>query len=84
MPPARAWARSLRGVRRLRRASLARAYDDAKPALMLTATAAPHGKTVLYKSLVDESLKLASTRRARCSSSRRGLTRRCGAHAPRC
>jgi propionyl-CoA synthetase len=41
-------------------ASLAARIDDAKPALMITADGGSRmGKTVLYKSLVDESLKLA-------------------------
>ena len=41
-------------------ASLAARIDDARPALMLTADGGSRmGKTVLYKALVDESLKLA-------------------------
>src|SRR3954463_3538028 len=41
-------------------ASLAARIDDAKPALMITADGGMRmGKTVIYKSLVDESLKLA-------------------------
>ena len=41
-------------------ASLAARIDDAKPALMVTADGGSRmGKAVLYKSLVDESLKLA-------------------------
>ncbi|MBV9362491.1 MAG: propionate--CoA ligase [Betaproteobacteria bacterium] len=41
-------------------ASLAARIDDAKPALMITADGGSRmGKAVLYKSLVDESLKLA-------------------------
>src|SRR5437660_8141029 len=41
-------------------ASLAARIDDAKPALMITADGGSRmGKTVLYKSLVDEALKLA-------------------------
>jgi propionyl-CoA synthetase len=41
-------------------ASLAARIDDAKPALMVTADGGSRmGKPVLYKSLVDESLKLA-------------------------
>src|SRR2546421_2716751 len=41
-------------------ASLAARIDDAKPALMITADGGSRmGKRVLYKSLVDESLKLA-------------------------
>jgi propionyl-CoA synthetase len=41
-------------------ASLAARIDDARPALMLTADGGSRmGKAVLYKSLVDESLKLA-------------------------
>jgi len=41
-------------------ASLAARIDDAKPALMLTADGGSRmGKTVLYKALVDEALKLA-------------------------
>ena len=42
-------------------ASLAARIDDAKPALMVTADGGSRmGKPVLYKSLVDESLKLAT------------------------
>ena len=42
-------------------ASLAARIDDAKPALMVTADGGSRmGKVVLYKSLVDEALKLAS------------------------
>jgi propionyl-CoA synthetase len=41
-------------------ASLAARIDDAKPALMITADGGSRmGKVVLYKSLVDESIKLA-------------------------
>src|SRR5712664_3489255 len=41
-------------------ASLAARIDDAKPALMITADGGSRmGKTVLYKSLVDEALRLA-------------------------
>src|SRR5205814_1799268 len=41
-------------------ASLAARIDDARPALMITADGGSRmGKTVLYKSLVDESLELA-------------------------
>jgi propionyl-CoA synthetase len=41
-------------------ASLAARIDDARPALMITADGGSRmGKTVLYKALVDESLKLA-------------------------
>ena len=41
-------------------ASLAARIDDARPALMLTADGGSRmGKTVLYKALVDEALKLA-------------------------
>jgi propionyl-CoA synthetase len=41
-------------------ASLAARIDDAKPSLMITADGGSRmGKVVLYKSLVDESLKLA-------------------------
>jgi len=41
-------------------ASLAARIDDAKPALMITADGGSRmGKSVLYKSLVDESLKVA-------------------------
>ncbi len=41
-------------------ASLAARIDDAKPVLMITADGGSRmGKTVLYKSLVDEALKLA-------------------------
>src|SRR5205807_9922955 len=48
-------------------ASLAARIDDAKPALMVTADGGSRmGKTVLYKSLVDEALKLARHRRRRC------------------
>jgi propionyl-CoA synthetase len=54
--------------------SLAARIDDAKPALMLTADGGSRmGKTVLYKSLVDESLKLAKHPPRRVLIYRRGL-----------
>jgi propionyl-CoA synthetase len=55
-------------------ASLAARIDDAKPALMLTADGGSRmGKSVLYKSLVDEALKLARHPPARVLIYRRGL-----------
>src|SRR5690242_9949277 len=55
-------------------ASLAARIDDAKPALMLTADGGSRmGKTVLYKSLVDESLKLAKHPPRRVLIFKRGL-----------
>jgi propionyl-CoA synthetase len=55
-------------------ASLAARIDDAKPALMLTADGGSRmGKTVLYKSLVDESLKLAEHPPRKVLIFRRGL-----------
>jgi len=55
-------------------ASLAARIDDAKPALMLTADGGSRmGKTVLYKSLVDESLKLAKHPPRKVLIYRRGL-----------
>src|SRR5437762_4920537 len=55
-------------------ASLAARIDDAKPALMLTADGGSRmGKTVLYKSLVDESLKLAKHPPRKVLIFRRGL-----------
>ena len=55
-------------------ASLAARIDDAKPALMLTADGGSRmGKTVLYKSLVDESLKLAKHPPRKVLIWRRGL-----------
>src|SRR5204863_9691369 len=55
-------------------ASLAARIDDAKPALMLTADGGSRmGKTVLYKSLVDESLKLARHPPRKVLIFRRGL-----------
>src|SRR5690242_2005557 len=55
-------------------ASLAARIDDAKPALMLTADGGSRmGKTVLYKSLVDESLKLARHPPRKVLIYRRGL-----------
>src|SRR3712207_9010159 len=49
-------------------ASLAARIDDAKPSLMITADGGSRmGKPVLYKSLVDESLKLAKHAPARRS-----------------
>jgi len=54
--------------------SLAARIDDAKPALMLTADGGSRmGKTVLYKSLVDESLKLAKHPPRKVLIYRRGL-----------
>ena len=55
-------------------ASLAARIDDAKPVLMLTADGGSRmGKTVLYKSLVDESLKLAKHPPRKVLIWRRGL-----------
>ena len=55
-------------------ASLAARIDDAKPALMITADGGSRmGKAVLYKSLVDESLKLAKHPPRHVLLFRRGL-----------
>jgi propionyl-CoA synthetase len=55
-------------------ASLAARIDDAKPALMITADGGSRmGKHVLYKSLVDESLKLAKHPPQKVLIFRRGL-----------
>jgi propionyl-CoA synthetase len=55
-------------------ASLAARIDDAKPALMLTADGGSRmGKAVLYKSLVDQSLKLAKHPPRKVLIFRRGL-----------
>src|SRR3954451_22880790 len=55
-------------------ASLAARIDDAKPALLITADGGSRmGKTVLYKPLVDESLKLARHAPKKVLSFRRGL-----------
>ncbi len=55
-------------------ASLAARIDDARPALMLTADGGSRmGKVVLYKSLVDESLKLAKHPPKHVLIFRRGL-----------
>ena len=55
-------------------ASLAARIDDAKPALMVTADGGSRmGKTVLYKSLVDEALKLAKHPPAKVLILRRGF-----------
>jgi len=55
-------------------ASLAARIDDAKPALMITADGGMRmGKTVIYKSLVDESLKLARHAPKKVLIYRRGL-----------
>ena len=55
-------------------ASLAARIDDAKPALMITADGGSRmGKAVLYKSLVDESLKLAKHPPQKVLLFRRGL-----------
>jgi propionyl-CoA synthetase len=55
-------------------ASLAARIDDARPALMITADGGSRmGKTVLYKSLVDESLKLAKHPPKHVLIYRRGL-----------
>jgi propionyl-CoA synthetase len=55
-------------------ASLAARIDDAKPALMITADGGSRmGKRVLYKSLVDESLRLARRPPKKVLIFRRGL-----------
>ena len=55
-------------------ASLAARIDDAKPSLMITADGGSRmGKAVLYKSLVDESLKLAKHPPAKVLIHKRGL-----------
>ncbi|HYL87773.1 MAG TPA: propionate--CoA ligase [Burkholderiales bacterium] len=55
-------------------ASLAARIDDARPVLMITADGGSRmGKTVLYKSLVDESLKVASHPPKKVLIFRRGL-----------
>jgi propionyl-CoA synthetase len=55
-------------------ASLAARIDDARPALMITADGGSRmGKPVLYKALVDESLKLAQHPPAHVLLFRRGL-----------
>ena len=55
-------------------ASLAARIDDAKPSLMITADGGSRmGKPVLYKSLVDESLKLAKNPPAKVLIYKRGL-----------
>jgi len=55
-------------------ASLAARIDDARPALMITADGGSRmGKPVLYKALVDESLKLAKHPPRRVLILRRGL-----------
>ena len=55
-------------------ASLAARIDDARPALMITADGGSRmGKPVLYKALVDESLKLAKHPPAHVLLFRRGL-----------
>src|SRR5438105_489995 len=55
-------------------ASLAARIDDAKPVLMLTADGGSRmGKSVLYKSLVDEALKLAKHPPRKVLIFRRGL-----------
>jgi propionyl-CoA synthetase len=55
-------------------ASLAARIDDAQPALMITADGGSRmGKAVLYKSLVDESLKLAKHPPKKVLLFRRGL-----------
>ncbi|HET7201027.1 MAG TPA: propionate--CoA ligase [Burkholderiales bacterium] len=55
-------------------ASLAARIDDARPALMVTADGGSRmGKVVLYKALVDESLKLAKSPPAKVLIYRRGL-----------
>jgi propionyl-CoA synthetase len=55
-------------------ASLAARIDDAKPKLMITADGGSRmGKVVLYKSLVDESLKLAKHPPQKVLIFRRGL-----------
>jgi len=55
-------------------ASLAARIDDARPKLMVTADGGSRmGKAVLYKALVDESLKLAKSPPAKVLICRRGL-----------
>jgi propionyl-CoA synthetase len=55
-------------------ASLAARIDDARPKLMITADGGSRmGKVVLYKSLVDESIKLAKSPPAKVLIYRRGL-----------
>jgi propionyl-CoA synthetase len=55
-------------------ASLAARIDDARPKLMVTADGGSRmGKVVLYKALVDESLKLAKSPPAKVLIYRRGL-----------
>jgi propionyl-CoA synthetase len=55
-------------------ASLAARVDDARPALMITADGGSRmGKSVLYKSLVDEALKLARQPPAKVLIYRRGV-----------
>src|SRR5205085_10860809 len=55
-------------------ASLAARIDDARPALMITADGGSRmGKAVLYKSLVDESLKVAKHPPSKVLMFRRGL-----------
>ncbi len=55
-------------------ASLAARIDDARPVLMVTADGGSRmGKPVLYKALVDESLKLAQHPPARVLIHRRGI-----------
>ena len=55
-------------------ASLAARIDDARPSLMITADGGSRmGKAVLYKSLVDESLKLAKSPPAKVLIFSRGL-----------
>ena len=55
-------------------ASLAARIDDARPRLMITADGGSRmGKVVLYKALVDESLKLASSPPEKVLIYRRGL-----------
>ena len=59
-------------------ASLAARIDDARPALMITADGGSRmGKPVLYKALVDESLKLAKHPPRRSCSSRAASTPTC-------
>ena len=58
-------------------ASLAARIDDARPALMVTADGGSRmGKAVLYKSLVDESLKLAKNPPRKVLLFNRGLDER--------
>jgi propionyl-CoA synthetase len=55
-------------------ASLAARIDDARPSLMITADGGSRmGKAVLYKSLVDEALRLAKNPPAKVLIYRRGL-----------